>query len=251
MQWGMCGGVGPLFPLWDSGIALRSAGLGCQHPPSSPVTLTHIYPLNMCSGQASSVLRGSLPPTVPPFCWLLHFMLCLAELCSNVLPLCMSASSWGKPQIPCFILGPAPFGSSWVKHYCMYRKTAKKFNMIPFEHRSGGKLVSTFCIFMRDPCWVCHFISFILTLEKSGFRIKIFVLFLNCTPGSLQLVFKTEIIVLWGKVIRALSCRDSSITCIYVGGPACSHVVYSQSSETGGEVTIQLGTSFSHCSLFS
>nr|XP_035150368.2 rho GTPase-activating protein 10 isoform X4 [Callithrix jacchus] len=35
---------------------------------------------------------------------------------------------------------PAPFGSSWVKHYCMYRKAAKKFNMIPFEHRSGGKL---------------------------------------------------------------------------------------------------------------
>uniref|UniRef100_G1R102 Rho GTPase activating protein 10 n=1 Tax=Nomascus leucogenys TaxID=61853 RepID=G1R102_NOMLE len=28
---------------------------------------------------------------------------------------------------------PAPFGSSWVKHYCMYRKAAKKFNMIPFE----------------------------------------------------------------------------------------------------------------------
>uniref|UniRef100_A0A3Q2HM79 Rho GTPase activating protein 10 n=1 Tax=Equus caballus TaxID=9796 RepID=A0A3Q2HM79_HORSE len=35
---------------------------------------------------------------------------------------------------------PAPFGSSWVKHYCMYRKAAKKFNIIPFEHRSGGKL---------------------------------------------------------------------------------------------------------------
>ncbi|XP_038611209.1 rho GTPase-activating protein 10 [Tachyglossus aculeatus] len=34
---------------------------------------------------------------------------------------------------------PAPFGSSWVKHYCMYRKPAKKFTMIPFEHRSGGK----------------------------------------------------------------------------------------------------------------
>uniref|UniRef100_F6RAJ5 Rho GTPase-activating protein 10 n=1 Tax=Monodelphis domestica TaxID=13616 RepID=F6RAJ5_MONDO len=35
---------------------------------------------------------------------------------------------------------PAPFGSSWVKHYCMYRKAAKKFTMIPFEHRSGGKI---------------------------------------------------------------------------------------------------------------
>ncbi|XP_016806543.1 rho GTPase-activating protein 10 isoform X5 [Pan troglodytes] len=39
---------------------------------------------------------------------------------------------------------PAPFGSSWVKHYCMYRKAAKKFNMIPFEHRSGGKLAWRF-----------------------------------------------------------------------------------------------------------
>ncbi|XP_030047522.1 rho GTPase-activating protein 10 [Microcaecilia unicolor] len=35
---------------------------------------------------------------------------------------------------------PAPFGSSWVKHYCMYRKETKKFTMVPFEHRSGGKL---------------------------------------------------------------------------------------------------------------
>ncbi|XP_009325786.1 PREDICTED: rho GTPase-activating protein 10 [Pygoscelis adeliae] len=35
---------------------------------------------------------------------------------------------------------PAPFGSSWVKHYCMYRKETKKFTMIPFEHRSGGKV---------------------------------------------------------------------------------------------------------------
>nr|XP_056711439.1 rho GTPase-activating protein 10 isoform X1 [Euleptes europaea] len=34
---------------------------------------------------------------------------------------------------------PAPFGSSWVKHYCMYKKETKKFTMIPFEHRSGGK----------------------------------------------------------------------------------------------------------------
>uniref|UniRef100_A0A6G1RYT1 Rho GTPase-activating protein 10 n=1 Tax=Hypotaenidia okinawae TaxID=2861861 RepID=A0A6G1RYT1_9GRUI len=35
---------------------------------------------------------------------------------------------------------PAPFGSSWVKHYCTYRKETKKFTMIPFEHRSGGKI---------------------------------------------------------------------------------------------------------------
>ncbi|XP_073197424.1 rho GTPase-activating protein 10 isoform X5 [Lepidochelys kempii] len=46
---------------------------------------------------------------------------------------------------------PAPFGSSWVKHYCMYRKETKKFTMIPFEHRSGGKIgdgdifLLTFC----------------------------------------------------------------------------------------------------------
>ncbi|XP_015273942.1 PREDICTED: rho GTPase-activating protein 10 [Gekko japonicus] len=35
---------------------------------------------------------------------------------------------------------PAPFGSSWVKHYCMYKKETKKFTMIPFEHRSSGKI---------------------------------------------------------------------------------------------------------------
>ncbi|NXO48327.1 RHG10 protein, partial [Aramus guarauna] len=46
---------------------------------------------------------------------------------------------------------PAPFGSSWVKHYCTYRKETKKFTMIPFEHRSGGKVgdeelfVLTYC----------------------------------------------------------------------------------------------------------
>ncbi|XP_054846114.1 rho GTPase-activating protein 10 [Eublepharis macularius] len=34
---------------------------------------------------------------------------------------------------------PPPFGSSWVKHYCMYKKETKKFTMIPYEHRSGGK----------------------------------------------------------------------------------------------------------------
>ncbi|NWU93724.1 RHG10 protein, partial [Upupa epops] len=46
---------------------------------------------------------------------------------------------------------PAPFGSSWVKHYCTYRKESKMFSMIPFEHRSGGKagdeelFVLTYC----------------------------------------------------------------------------------------------------------
>ncbi|NXH21384.1 RHG10 protein, partial [Bucco capensis] len=35
---------------------------------------------------------------------------------------------------------PAPFGSSWVKHYCTYKRDSKKFSMIPFEHRSGGKV---------------------------------------------------------------------------------------------------------------
>ncbi|XP_010120615.1 PREDICTED: rho GTPase-activating protein 10, partial [Chlamydotis macqueenii] len=34
----------------------------------------------------------------------------------------------------------APFGSNWVKHYCTYRKETKKFSMIPFEHKSGGKV---------------------------------------------------------------------------------------------------------------
>ncbi|XP_040823221.1 rho GTPase-activating protein 10 isoform X2 [Ochotona curzoniae] len=45
---------------------------------------------------------------------------------------------------------PAPFGSSWVKHYCMYRKAAKKFNMIPFEHRSGGKLGDGEVFFVKE-----------------------------------------------------------------------------------------------------
>ncbi|XP_042557699.1 rho GTPase-activating protein 10 [Dipodomys spectabilis] len=45
---------------------------------------------------------------------------------------------------------PAPFGSSWVKHYCMYRKAAKKFNMIPFEHRSGGKLGDGEVFFLKE-----------------------------------------------------------------------------------------------------
>ncbi|KAM4810262.1 rho GTPase-activating protein 10 [Rhinophrynus dorsalis] len=35
---------------------------------------------------------------------------------------------------------PAPFGSSWVKHYCMYKKDSKAFTMFPYEHRSGGKI---------------------------------------------------------------------------------------------------------------
>ncbi|XP_069903566.1 rho GTPase-activating protein 10 isoform X4 [Oryctolagus cuniculus] len=45
---------------------------------------------------------------------------------------------------------PAPFGSSWVKHYCMYRKAARKFNMIPFEHRSGGKLGDGEVFFLKE-----------------------------------------------------------------------------------------------------
>ncbi|XP_056418805.1 rho GTPase-activating protein 10 isoform X2 [Hyla sarda] len=35
---------------------------------------------------------------------------------------------------------PAPFGSSWVKHYCMYKEKTKTFSMFPYEHRSGGKI---------------------------------------------------------------------------------------------------------------
>ncbi|XP_007951998.1 rho GTPase-activating protein 10 [Orycteropus afer afer] len=45
---------------------------------------------------------------------------------------------------------PAPFGSSWVKHYCMYRKTAKRLHMIPFEHRSGGKLGDGDVVFLKE-----------------------------------------------------------------------------------------------------
>ncbi|MGH0176519.1 UNVERIFIED_CONTAM: hypothetical protein FKN15_073103 [Acipenser sinensis] len=34
---------------------------------------------------------------------------------------------------------PPPFGSSWVKKYCIYLKEQKIFNMVSFDHRSGGK----------------------------------------------------------------------------------------------------------------
>ncbi|XP_067848310.1 rho GTPase-activating protein 10 isoform X1 [Heptranchias perlo] len=33
-----------------------------------------------------------------------------------------------------------PFGSSWVKHYCSYKKETKKFTMVQFDQRSGGKI---------------------------------------------------------------------------------------------------------------
>ncbi|KAK1174906.1 rho GTPase-activating protein 10-like isoform X1 [Acipenser oxyrinchus oxyrinchus] len=34
---------------------------------------------------------------------------------------------------------PPPFGSSWVKKYCIYMKEQKIFNMVSFDHKSGGK----------------------------------------------------------------------------------------------------------------
>ncbi|XP_038647894.1 rho GTPase-activating protein 10 isoform X2 [Scyliorhinus canicula] len=33
-----------------------------------------------------------------------------------------------------------PFGSSWVKHYCSYKKETKQFTMVQFDQRSGGKI---------------------------------------------------------------------------------------------------------------
>ncbi|XP_072352193.1 rho GTPase-activating protein 10 isoform X4 [Scyliorhinus torazame] len=33
-----------------------------------------------------------------------------------------------------------PFGSSWVKHYCSYKKETKRFTMVQFDQRSGGKI---------------------------------------------------------------------------------------------------------------
>ena len=72
--------------------------------------------------------------------------------------------------------GPPPFGSSWVKHYCMYRKAAKKFNIIPFEHRSGGKLVSL-CFYLFIFKNIYLFIYY-LFLAAAG---------LSCSPQDLQL----------------------------------------------------------------
>ena len=90
---------------------------------------------------------------LPPVCWDQGCVSpCWAEPCMFMLSLvscvvmcshcaCLPPQEENHNDL-CFVEGPAPFGSSWVKHYCMSRKTAKKFNMIPFEHRSGGNLVS-------------------------------------------------------------------------------------------------------------
>ncbi|XP_059506631.1 rho GTPase-activating protein 26-like isoform X1 [Stegostoma tigrinum] len=39
-----------------------------------------------------------------------------------------------------FVQKKSPFGSSWVKHYCTYQKEAKKFTMVPFDQKTGGKI---------------------------------------------------------------------------------------------------------------
>lgn len=41
-------------------------------------------------------------------------------------------------------LGPPPFGSSWVKRYCTFVKEQKILHMVTFDHRSGGKIVSSY-----------------------------------------------------------------------------------------------------------
>ncbi|XP_043919391.1 rho GTPase-activating protein 10 [Protopterus annectens] len=45
---------------------------------------------------------------------------------------------------------PAPFGSSWVKHYCMYKKDGKKLTMVPFDQRSGGKIGEMDCLTLKS-----------------------------------------------------------------------------------------------------
>uniref|UniRef100_W5MQJ6 Rho GTPase-activating protein 10 n=1 Tax=Lepisosteus oculatus TaxID=7918 RepID=W5MQJ6_LEPOC len=44
---------------------------------------------------------------------------------------------------------PHPFGSSWVKRYCTYMKEQKIFNMITFDHRSGGKVGETESVILK------------------------------------------------------------------------------------------------------
>lgn len=39
--------------------------------------------------------------------------------------------------------GPPPFGSSWVKRYSTFVKEQKILHMVTFDHRSGGKIVSS------------------------------------------------------------------------------------------------------------
>lgn len=70
-----------------------------------------------------------------------------------------------------FVLGPPPFGSSWVKRYCTFVKEQKILHMVTFDHRSGGKIVSShrthsfyiqtvftmqFFIFHRMSCHLCE-----------------------------------------------------------------------------------------------
>lgn len=40
-------------------------------------------------------------------------------------------------------IGPPPFGSSWVKRYSTFVKEQKILHMVTFDHRSGGKIVSS------------------------------------------------------------------------------------------------------------
>ncbi|XP_076003744.1 rho GTPase-activating protein 10 isoform X1 [Genypterus blacodes] len=45
---------------------------------------------------------------------------------------------------------PPPFGSSWVKRYCIFVKEQKLLHMVTFDHRSGGKIGETESVTLKS-----------------------------------------------------------------------------------------------------
>lgn len=73
----------------------------------------------------------------PAKCWwntdkVSNFLAILIVMIQKVLNVCDTVSP-----------GPPPFGSSWVKRYSTFVKEQKILHMVTFDHRSGGKIVSS------------------------------------------------------------------------------------------------------------
>ena len=138
---------------------------------------------------------------LPPVCWdqgcvspcwaePLHVYAFPSELCGNVLSLCMSASSGGKPQWSVLCWRAC---SIWVQLGQTLLHVQE--NSQEIQHDSiwtqiwwepGKYLIVCFILYERYLLGL-SFSSFVLTIETFGFRISILVLFLNHTLRSLQL----------------------------------------------------------------
>ncbi|KAB0370080.1 hypothetical protein FD755_018042, partial [Muntiacus reevesi] len=130
---------------------------------------------------------------------------------------------------------PPPFGSSWVKHYCMYRKAAKKFTMIPFEHRSGGKLGDGEVFFLKE-CTRRHtdsidrrfcfdveaadrlWGSFNKSIEDQGHKNPYVVLLRSCSYRDITLSTKVHLVkamvfpvVMWHGTSCQYSCLENPV----------------------------------------